>query len=335
MIKKFLIAATSLGLLLGCGQNMQKRADFIPAPKADPEATYVGSDTCYGCHDTYQMERHNVHMRIADFEVSGGYKTGCEACHGPGSVHVDSEGDPAKILVFGKDGMEPEAASAVCTTCHNNDVHMNWPGSVHSENEVGCAECHKVHDNRNKKLLVKPEMELCATCHQDVNAQMMYASHHPLKEGKMGCSDCHNPHGSDNFGAGMLKTTERANDLCLKCHTRYQGPFAFEHDPVVEDCMMCHNPHGTVANNLLKQQEPFLCLQCHEGHFHAARASNSYTDVSAPVGGATASTTDRIYASNYGFQKSFLTKCTQCHTMVHGSDLPAQSATGQGKSLTR
>jgi DmsE family decaheme c-type cytochrome len=132
----------------------------------------------------------------------------------------------------------------------------------------------------------------------------------------------------------MLKTTERANDLCLKCHTRYQGPFAFEHDPVVEDCMMCHSPHGTVANNLLKQQEPFLCLQCHEGHFHAARASNSWTDVPPPQGG-TAASTDTIYKSNYGFQKSFLTKCTQCHTMVHGSDLPAQSTTGQGKSLTR
>jgi hypothetical protein len=88
-----------------------------------------------------------------------------------------------------------------------------------------------------------------------------------------------------------------------------------------------------VANNLLKQQEPFLCLQCHEGHFHDNRAS-SLTNVPPPQGG-TAVSTDTIYASNYGFQKSFLTKCTQCHTMVHGSDLPAQSATGQGKSLTR
>ncbi len=334
MIKKVLVTAAGLGLLIGCGQALQKRADLIKAPKADPCATYVGSDTCYGCHDKMQNERHNVHMRIASFEVPGGYQTGCEACHGPGSVHAEA-GDTSKILRFGKEGMEPEEVSGVCTTCHNSDVHMNWAGSAHAENEVSCVECHKVHENKHKDLLAKNEKELCATCHQDVSAQMLYPSHHPVKEGKMGCTDCHNPHGADNFGPGMLKTTERANDLCLKCHTRYQGPFAFEHDPVVEDCMMCHDPHGTVANNLLKQQEPFLCLQCHEGHFHGTRASNSNTSVPAPVGGTTASTTDTIYAANYGFQKSFLTKCTQCHTQVHGSDLPSQSVAGSGLSLTR
>ena len=36
-------------------------------------------------------------------------------------------------------------------------------------------------------------------------------------------------------------------------------------------CAVCHDPHGSVANNLLAQNEPFLCLQCHEGHFHMLR----------------------------------------------------------------
>ena len=35
--------------------------------------------------------------------------------------------------------------------------------------------------------------------------------------------------------------------------------------------MTCHDPHGAMVNNMLKQNEPFLCLQCHEMHFHSAR----------------------------------------------------------------
>ena len=60
----------------------------------------------------------------------------------------------------------------------------------------------------------------------------------------------------------------------------------FEHAPVTESCLTCHRPHGTVANNLLKQGEPFLCLQCHEMHFHNARLSPTgpYT---LPSGGST------------------------------------------------
>ena len=36
-----------------------------------------------------------------------------------------------------------------------------------------------------------------------------------------------------------------------------------------EDCMMCHTPHGSVADNLLIANEPTLCLNCHAMHFHA------------------------------------------------------------------
>jgi hypothetical protein len=36
-----------------------------------------------------------------------------------------------------------------------------------------------------------------------------------------------------------------------------------------------------------------------------------------------------------GFQMAYTTKCTQCHSQVHGSDLPSQSVSGSGKVLTR
>ena len=149
-------------------------------------------------------------------------------------------------------------------------------------------------------------------------AKASFPSHHPIQEGKMTCGDCHNPHGE-------LNTHERSNDLCLDCHSRYQGPFVFGHAPVEDDCTICHDPHGSVANNLLVQNEPFLCLQCHEGHFHILRKGSALQDDGV------------VEAANphgaEGFQTSFATKCTTCHQVVHGSDFPSQPLSGGG--LTR
>ncbi len=180
-------------------------------------------------------------------------------------------------------------------------------------------------------------------------AKANFPSHHPINEGKMTCGDCHNPHGE-------LNTSERTNDLCLDCHTRYQGPFVFGHAPVEDDCTTCHDPHGSVANNMLVQNEPFLCLQCHEGHFHLLRNgfdpanwTGAVTVVNLDLDGdGTAgndpgevknfsSTEEAVTAANphgaEGWQMSFGTKCTTCHKVVHGSDLPSQPLGGGG--LTR
>ena len=35
------------------------------------------------------------------------------------------------------------------------------------------------------------------------------------------------------------------------------------------------------------------------------------------------------------FKRTMLTKCTQCHDQVHGSDLPSQAISGQGRALNR
>ena len=48
----------------------------------------------------------------------------------------------------------------------------------------------------------------------------------------MVCSDCHDPHGQET---GNLKEAT-INLLCYKCHAEKQGPFAFEHPPVRENC---------------------------------------------------------------------------------------------------
>ena len=36
-----------------------------------------------------------------------------------------------------------------------------------------------------------------------------------------------------------------------------------------------------------------------------------------------------------GYKMAFTTKCTQCHTQVHGTDLPSQAVPSLGRGLAR
>ncbi len=314
------------------------------------DATPVGWDTCIECHEDYggSFER-SVHGRAAEFERFDEL-AGCEGCHGPGSLHADS-GDPELIRRF-DDEMDSGDSAAACLGCHESGVAMEWAGSNHDNAGIACADCHSIHQGREllsaaiptersvpltnrlqthesvmgpRGLLARPEAELCISCHTDQRAAFSYTSHHPVIEGRMSCSSCHLGDGSIHGNTEVYNTP---NERCLNCHPAQEGPHVFEHAPVEEDCMICHAPHGAVADNLLQQNEPFLCMQCHEQHFHATRAGGT-GPYYLPSGGS-----ENPWGRE-GFMRSFNTRCTPCHQMVHGSDLPSLSVPGQGKKLIR
>ena len=98
----------------------------------------------------------------------------------------------------------------------------------------------------------------------------------------------------------------------------------YEHPPVTENCAHCHEPHGTVANNLLLQPVTFLCLRCHAGHSSHGRSSSCQRchlvdGDPTNVGGGPR---DPMIPTNHTIRGAMYTDCTQCHTQIHGSDLP-------------
>ena len=256
------------------------------------KAAEIGTASCADCHeDMVEKMAATIHGRLGRHELDP--ERMCEACHGPGSKHGDSEGETPIARRFQDDTVEYDVANA-CATCHVGGGTLGWPASAHAAGGILCIECHDVkapYQNRSPSA----QAELCAGCHSEMRAIFDMPSHHPLREGKMACSDCHNPHGSEEFGL----RTDNVNDLCFGCHADKEGPFLYEHEPVRESCLICHEPKGAVSNNLLKSNEAVLCLRCHAGH------EDVHPRLNTPE-----------------LRRGYMTRCTRCHSQIHGSDLP-------------
>jgi DmsE family decaheme c-type cytochrome len=228
---------------------------------------------------------------------------GCESCHGPGQAHVDAGGDPAKIINF--KNMRPQEASTYCVTCHDRATHALWTGSQHDQRNVGCITCHSVHDPKGAHQLKAPsEMQMCATCHQNIVNKEQRFHHMPVREGALTCSSCHNVHGSQNVR--LLKVGTTIDESCTSCHAEKRGPYLWEHAPVANACVTCHDPHGTNNDRLLVAKEPFLCQRCHVTSRHPPTVYEGF-----------------LLNNSTNANKIFGRSCTVCHQQIHGSNAPS------------
>jgi DmsE family decaheme c-type cytochrome len=308
-----LLAAVWLGLL-GAGGA---RAAVDPMANA----RYVGEKRCGECHDTEKrLFGHTQHAKaFRENPRNEIEKAVCEACHGPGSLHVNNTQDKTRIIGFTKDWGTPVAVqNGQCLQCHTGDQRLHWPGSVHATNRLACSDCHNPMARfSNTGLLKKASItETCQTCHQQQRAEFHKRSHMPVPEGKMSCEDCHNPHGSTTR---RLLKADSVNELCYGCHAEKRGPFLWEHAPVRENCMNCHQPHGSNQDKLLVQSRPMLCQQCHSGQ--GAMGHQLFAANTLPgnlVGGV-------VPAANTtaGSRRVIGRACQNCHTQVHGSNHPS------------
>ena len=287
-------------------------------------ADYVGTQNCLmACHEhdslNHYFEASTMGAQLK--KDSGMPLVDCESCHGPGSLAI-KDLTPELVEKNARQGVKTPcdhktlidlknlpapAQSLICLKCHSANATFNlhnWNASTHSQNEVSCFNCHDVHASPDLKVSPINTGKLCFECHQSAQAEFLLPNHHPLNEGRIFCTDCHDPHGNTS----ELLRRDDIRETCLQCHPEKRGPFVFEHADVIENCMNCHSPHGSINNNLLSAREPFLCLQCHEGH-----------SVTAPDGSPITA----------GSARAYYTRCTDCHSRIHGSDLPSGSGKGR------
>jgi len=285
-----------------------------------PLGSAAAAMSCSACHPDQKVNlgfKHNSHQVT------------CQQCHGASAEHLKNPMQAPTQTFSGAhadshsnsnlnpspnpnpdNSSEPSAAerqNQACLGCHNDTQRLHWSFGAHSLAEVQCTDCHQLHSQQDAVMARSTQAQTCTDCHQDIKALLNYPSRHPVAEGQVICSDCHDPHGS--VGDHGLKTAN-PTDTCTQCHPETRGPFLFEHDPVTEDCGLCHQPHGSTIESMLVARTPFLCQQCHMSSGHPSQLADG--------------------AALDGGNSNLLARgCSNCHSQVHGSNHPA------GSRLTR
>lgn len=235
-------------VLLGLGGLACVSSVFllVAAPSPPQEAPeYVGTDFCAECHvEAYDTFKGTVHDDILDTEDGELGVGGCEACHGPGLLHVElaSGEEPGfRDAIIGS----PDPAS--CWQCHT-DVRAQF--SLPERHPVlqgfmSCSDCHNPHGTPNTRLLNDAGSQTCADCHADKEGPWVFP--HAVNEVE-GCVACHQPHGSVN--AHLLPYKE-IQFTCLQCHVDLPS---FHDMPRQSDCLSCHSQiHGSNIDPTFRQ----------------------------------------------------------------------------------
>ncbi|HMJ91304.1 MAG TPA: cytochrome c3 family protein [Candidatus Acidoferrum sp.] len=189
----------------------------IAAPPDIPGAKFVGNQTCYDCHTNYvRAFAFSPHARLHTITAQMPDNSGCESCHGPGSLHVAGGGGRGKFIV--NPGRDPQA----CFNCHL-ETHAQFNLPQHHpvlEGKMNCVQCHDPHGFDIMKpargLAMSRVNESCAECHRE-QARPVIFEHAAMREG---CTTCHQPHGS--IIRKLL--TQPDQNMCLRCHAQVAGP---------------------------------------------------------------------------------------------------------------
>jgi DmsE family decaheme c-type cytochrome len=312
MATRIFVAALLAALTLTSAEAMaQAPAKRTPAPEAA---------ICVNCHADYVES----YLKTKHGQVGNVKGPDCQTCHGNADQHVASGGGRGVggILGFNNKAHSAERKSGQCLACHQGNRHLAfWDAGAHRKNDVACSDCHSLHGTpapganfafKRPNPTVAPyqtterglQYETCVSCHRQIRSQLIKPSHHPIIEGKVACSDCHNPHGA--LSKAMVRA-ESIPQLCTTCHTEKRGPFVWGHPPVEENCLTCHNSHGSNHARLLAEKAPNVCQDCHD----ASRHPGSIYDASGGWNSATPNT--RLIARG----------CNNCHYHIHGSNAPA------------
>ncbi len=210
---------------------------------------------CADCHSTqlkknFDPETKHYNTTWSDIDV------GCEACHGPGSAHIEWARLP--------EGDRPVDVNTGLTVMTSNISSREYVDN--------CARCHarrsalRDYDNRSNEFLdyFMPQVAVSPVYFADgqiLEENYVYGS---FLQSKMfmkdvRCGDCHNSH--------SLEFINEGNSLCLQCHRAdiYDTYSHHFHKKTGRE----HEPQLFNSPPLYEEGEGARCINCHmDGRYY-------------------------------------------------------------------
>ncbi len=244
---------------------------------------------CASCHSTGVQKNYDLARNTyATKRIEDG--VGCEACHGPGSRHLDwARGRPGGADDARNKGLVQAAAAKLEWQFSEGQAIASPQGDVAAARS-GMASCFACHARRQEIVADKdpagpfldnylPSLLDRSLYHADGQIDGEVFEFGSFAQSRMHhagvtCANCHDVH--------TQKLKAEGNALCLQCHsaTTYQKVEHFHHPlgSAGAQCVNCHMPHKTYMgvderrdhslriprpDLTLKFRTPNACNQCH------------------------------------------------------------------------
>ena len=204
---------------------------------------------CAECHSTNLVMGYDFETDTFDTTYSE-VSVGCEACHGPGSLHVIQAEQDEFDDTRGLESTLDDHAQATWTFESGSGIATRTPPPALPTNQAeACGRCHarrgqlaphyeygsRLADNYSIALLDEGIYFADGQILEEVYVYGSFLQSRMYHAG-VTCSDCHDPH-----SAG-LRVESDPSDVCSRCHlpSEFAGPGHSGHDPSDAACVDCH-----------------------------------------------------------------------------------------------
>ena len=245
-LKLLLGLALTLGAVPVSAQPQQVAASMSPAADA-------GTRTCLTCHGSDPKVTAILKSPMA---VMGDPRTpfaqgGCVSCHGPSADHIAMKAPFPDIVFAGPHKSPAKARNEVCLSCHQGSpMVMNWEGSGMQRNRC-----------RLHRLPHRARGEGPGDGEGDAAADLL---HLPRRTSAPTLISTRTTRSAKAWWCAATATTRMGgpgdtkdlkeftvNETCYNCHADKRGPMLWEHQPVRDNCLNCHTPHGSNQPRLM------------------------------------------------------------------------------------
>ncbi len=188
---------------------------------------------CADCHTTnfaknFDVPTDTFHSTWSEMDVS------CEACHGPGSIHVELASSNSlfwdRHYGYGLAELKSENATTQLETCAPCHAHRE---RIHPDFQAG----DRFYDHYGLSLLEDRLYHDDGQIDEEVYVYGSFTQSLMYRKG-VRCTDCHDPH--------TTRIRFQGNKLCTQCHLapKYDAPRHHHHplDSKGAQCVECHMP---------------------------------------------------------------------------------------------